>query len=136
MFKNSLPPRSVKLAGVLGTVEAVLIALYGVMLMVVGVLQEHLPVANSLMLGGFFIVIAATLVWAVRMLMQGKSSGRSLLLVWQLMIVIVGVQVVVGGRWLIGLVALVLAAPTLLLLFSRDASQFIVEETERRHAQQ
>lgn len=136
MFKNSLPPRSVKLAGVLGTVEAVLIALYGVMLMVVGVLQEHLPVANSLMLGGFFIVIAATLVWAVRMLVQGKSSGRSLLLVWQLMIVIVGVQVVVGGHWLIGLVALVLAAPTLLLLFSRDASQFIVEETERRHAQQ
>ncbi len=136
MFKNSLPPRPVKLAGVLGTVEAVLIALYGVMLMVVGVLQEHLPVANSLMLGGFFIVIAATLVWAVRMLVQGKSSGRSLLLVWQLMIVIVGVQVVVGGRWLIGLVALVLAAPTLLLLFSRDASQFIVEETERRHAQQ
>ncbi|GGH59458.1 hypothetical protein [Rothia aerolata] len=136
MFKNSLPPRPVKLAGVLGTVEAVLIALYGVMLMVVGVLQEHLPVANSLMLGGFFIVIAATLVWAVRMLVQGKSSGRSLLLVWQLMIVIVGVQVVVGGRWLIGLVALLLAAPTLLLLFSRDASQFIVEETERRHAQQ
>lgn len=136
MFKNSLPPRPVKLAGVLGTVEAVLIALYGVMLMVVGVLQEHLPVANSLMLGGFFIVIAATLVWAVRMLVQGKSSGRSLLLVWQLMIVIVGVQVVVGGRWLIGLVALVLAAPTLLLLFSRDASQFIVEETERRHTQQ
>lgn len=79
----------------------------------------------SLPLFIFFLMVAASLLVGIFALAKKRPFGRSLVLVWQLFALIIGVQSALSGFLIYGLVMAVTGGFTLLLLFSRSTLDYL-----------
>ena len=75
--------------------------------------------------------IALTIALSAYKLLQGKPSARSMLLVWQLFIVIMSVQAIIGGQLFLGLFGTALSGAAIILLFSTAANNYIEAHSQR-----
>ncbi|MDO4917530.1 MAG: hypothetical protein Q3974_07935 [Rothia sp. (in: high G+C Gram-positive bacteria)] len=118
-------PAPAKIAAALAALESLLIAVYAILLLVASV-HSSLGIASIAMLAIFFLLVAGIIGFSAVKLLQGKSFGRSMLLVWQLFFVILGVQTIWGGQLLAGILATVLGGAILILLFTKSVNNFLV----------
>ncbi|MDO4252676.1 MAG: hypothetical protein Q4C74_05520 [Rothia sp. (in: high G+C Gram-positive bacteria)] len=116
----------VKLICILAYLEVVMLLVLGFSLTVVALSQGHFSIFSSLMLGGFFLLLALLLTLGINLLSRGKPSGRSILLVWQLFAIMLGVHNALAGQLLVGILVAVIAAIILLLLFSSAVNRHLV----------
>lgn len=84
----------------------------------------------SLPLFIFFLMVAASLLAGIFALAKKRPFGRSLVLVWQLFALIIGVQSALSGFLIYGLVMAVTGGFTLLLLFSRSTLDYLASGPE------
>lgn len=84
----------------------------------------------SLPLFIFFLMVAASLLAGIFALAKKRPFGRSLVLVWQLFALIIGVQSALSGILIYGLVMAVTGGFTLLLLFSRSTLDYLASGPE------
>lgn len=73
----------------------------------------------------FYFLITAALGAGALALLQGKRFGFPLVLVWQLFAVILSVQLMLSGVYLLGGLSLAVSAMVVLLLFSRAVLEHI-----------
>lgn len=131
MNETPKAPAPAKSAAALATLESLLIAVYAILLLVVSV-NSSLGVASIAMLAIFFLLVAGIIGFSAVKLLQGKSFGRSMLLVWQLFFVILGVQTIWGGQLLAGILATVLGGAILVLLFTKSVNNFLAGSATSR----
>lgn len=124
-------PSTVRAITILVALEALGIIAYAVML-VLAFSQSGLGLGNVIMLALFFVAVAAVLGVSARNLGRGKSSARSMILVWQLFLVIIGVQILLGGQPLLGVLGVVLGGAILVLLFVPATQKFLEEHSQPR----
>lgn len=123
-------PGSIKIISGIGFVETTAIIVYSV-LMVFATGQSDLGAGRIIALALFFVVIALTIALSAYKLLQGKPSARSMLLVWQLFIVIMSVQAIIGGQLFLGLFGTALSGAAIILLFSTAANNYIEAHSQR-----
>lgn len=118
-------PLTVLSAITLGYIEAGLVALLSVFILISGLQESHFAPMSTIMLSIFFLLIAIFIALAAHMLTQRKSSGRSLLLVWQLFLFVIGLQAFFGGQLLGGLIATVLALVVIITVLSHPTHLYL-----------
>lgn len=118
-------PAQAKFAAALAALESLLIAVYAILLLVASI-HSSLGLASIAMLAIFFLLVSGIIGFSAVKLLQGKTFGRSMLLVWQLFFVILGVQTIWDGQILIGVVATLLGGVILVLLFTKPVNNFLV----------
>lgn len=117
-------PGAIKIAATIGFIETLMIVSYAV-LMVLSAASNGGSVGMAVALAAFFVLIAATIAFSGYRLLQGKPSGRSMLLIWQLFIVILGVQAMLGNQFFVGLCGTVLAGINIILLFASSVNAYL-----------
>lgn len=124
-------PGSIKVAAGVGFLEALAIAGYSV-IMIISAGASETGMGRIIALAIFFLVIAAVIAFSACKLLAGKPSARSMLLVWQLFAVILGVQTGVGGQLFIGLLAVFLGGLAIMMLFSSSVNAFFEAHSSGR----
>ncbi|MEX3609560.1 hypothetical protein VVR12_00710 [Rothia sp. LK2588] len=109
----------VSLVSILTHLEAAVVGFYGIAIMATALAQGGAGVGSAMMLGLFFVVVAAVMLWAARLFTHGRGASRAMVLVWQLFIIIIGMQIALAGQWLIGIPAVAIAGIITVSLFTR-----------------
>lgn len=113
-------PHTVKLAVLLAGLEVALVALSAV----IGIFASS-DMGAALPIGLFFLLVAASLALGIVFLWKRRRAGRSLILVWQLFAVIIGVQTALGGAVAGGIVTAAVGGALILLLFAPSTATYL-----------
>ena len=119
-------PASLKAVVAILSLEALALALWAVILVIVAIQSGQLSVYASYAFGVFYLIVAFSLVFSAQGIFNRQRFGRSLAIVWQMFAVILGLQMFFAGAAL-GLVATLAGGAVLLLLFTRSALAHFAE---------
>lgn len=113
-------PVSLRVVSVIALIKGILMVLWAVNLMVVALMSREVSPYAASALGVFYIIVGLSLVFAVYGIFQAKRYARSLVIVWQLFAVIIGVQLAVIGYYP-ALLAIACGGIVIVLMFSKTA---------------
>ncbi|MFW0121110.1 hypothetical protein [Rothia sp. CCM 9419] len=113
-------PTAVKTVSVLVFLQALCISVYAVLLTVFAT-----DLAVGLPLTFCFIAIALCLGWSAYALLKARGYARSLILVWQLFIIIIAIQAVIVSGHILALIVLLSAGVNTIVLFSSTVSKYL-----------
>ncbi|MFW0184654.1 hypothetical protein ACN083_04015 [Rothia sp. CCM 9418] len=113
-------PAAVKTVSALVFFQALCISIYAILLTV---FATNLTIGLPLTL--CFIAIAGCLGWSAYALLQARRYARSMILVWQLFIIIIAVQAVIASGHILALLTVLTAGINIILLFSSTVSKYL-----------
>lgn len=80
---------------------------------------------GAVVTASFYFIISLALGVGALAIWRAQRFGQTLVLVWQLFAVIIGIQTALGGDYLVGITAATIGGAVILLLFTRSTLEYL-----------